>query len=238
MKLDANSDDVFNMAEPEAEVPPATNGVSVQKKKKRQHMKVSFNVPSEEEEEDAASADGRLADHRGGVDDVTSTCPADDNQQNGCSSSSDAHAHSGNNSTNALGELEFLQRFANLRKLGAVMDERSKKQHNADKERMDAHLIRARQILKEQAKRNELAKLIPSEELNRLLEAVNLNQQYVVQRETRKYMVSKRGMTSYIYLAGDETLCQEQEQEQEHEPEPVASSYSQTFGSQFEGGLL
>ena len=129
-------------------------------------------------------------------------------------------------------DIEFLRKFANLRKLGNVMEERSRKQKEAELQQQESELARAREILQQQVRRQELARLIPSEELERLLSAVNMQEEFVVSRDdTRKFMLSKRGKTSYIYLAG-----KEEEGEEEYGAQVQLTQSDHTFSQTFQGG--
>jgi hypothetical protein len=197
-------------------------GAGAEKKAKRSMKKVSFGfddvqeIPAREDAVEEESGDT--------IEEAVETDLTDEEEE-------DEEGEKVKNFKNLHkdSDIEFLRKFANLRKLGNVMEERSRKQEAAVREQADSQLARAREILQKRVRRQELARLIPSEELERLLNAVNMQEEFVVSRDdTRKFVITNRGKTSYIFLAGKDGA-----EEEEEAPVLLTQSddtFSQTFG--------
>ena len=207
-----------------------TDDTATEKKSKRKNKKVSFGfdddvkeIPARERTPERNSPDIVEESAENGLD-------IEDDEEEDKEDEPEDIKHKNS-------DIEFLRKFANLRKLGMVMEERSKIQEMAEREQVESELARARQILQKQTRRQELARLIPGEELERLLSAVNMQEEFVVSRDdARKFMLAKRGKTSYIYLAGKDLDVEEEEQEPQVKFTQSEDTFSETFSSG--GGLL
>ena len=226
----------------------SSSPMSKSKKDKRKGKKVSFNVSAVDVQEipareDVVEEEVAIEEEKNGVHEEEEEEEEVEETQN-ANGAQNGHSDVDDNSKS---EIEFLRKFANLRKLGQVMEERSQRQKSADQERINAEFARAREILQTRARREELARLIPSEELERLLGALNMTEEHVVPRtDCRKFRVSTRqGKTSFIYLAGkgedgnpDADELEVAEVEEEVEIVQSEDTFSQTFGMGGDMGLL